>query len=200
MDVISEKIENFRNNCYQMAQNEAERLKKEIDNEINENIKIETKKYQEEIEKNFNKRIDKIEKSYNSEIFNQEIEYKQNITEKQKELQEDLKSEIYTRIEKFVDTENYKKFLFDNIEQVIKSCDLHNSKQVVSDSNLNNVKLYLTQRDYNKYKDEVKTMYQCTIETMENIYIGGAIGETKNVLVDNSLKTLIQENIRLVLG
>lgn len=192
MDAVSNKIEIFQNNCYQMAQIEADNLRNEIDSEINENIKSEIKKYKEETERNFYKKIQKKEKNYNSEILNQEIECKQNIVEKQKELQEDLKTEIYNRIVDFINTDNYKKFLFNNIEKVIDNCKLNNT--VNSD-----IILYLTQRDADKYKDEIQTNFQCNIEIMESSNIGGAIGETKNILVDNSLRTLIEENIKLVL-
>ena len=190
MDTVSRKIENFQNNCYQMAKIEADKLKKEIDSEINDNIKIEIKKYKEETERNFNKKIDKIEKNYNSEIFNQEIECKQNIVERQKELKEDLKAEIYDKIVNYIDTENYKKFLFNNIEQVINSCNLNNNQNVI---------LYLTKTDFSKYKEEIKSEFQCNMEIMDSSNIGGTIGETENVLVDNSLKTLIEENINMVL-
>lgn len=195
MDTVNEKIEIFKNNCHQMAQEEADNLKKEIDSEINESIKLEIKKYQEETERNFNKKIDKIEKNYNSELFNQEIECKQNIVEKQKELQEDLKSEIYNRIVNFIDTDNYKEFLFNNVEQVINSCNLNNTQDAIN----SDIILYLTQKDFDKYKIEIETKFQCTMEVMDSSHLGGAIGETKNILVDNSLKTLIEENIKLVL-
>lgn len=189
MDAVNEKIEVFRNNCYQMAQIEADNLKKEIDSEINESIKTEIKKYKEETERNFNKKIEKKEKNYNSELFNQEIECKQNIVEKQKELQEDLKSEIYNRIENFINTENYKKFLLNNVTQVLQSCGLNND-----------IILYLTQRDFNKYGAEIKVAFNYNIEIMDDSNLGGAIGETKNVLVDNSLKNLIEESINTVLS
>lgn len=183
---IDDKIKKFQNNCIETATNEANTLKQSINTKINSKIEDELSSYRQEALKKYNRQVNKLEKNYNSKIF--ELNNNSNIAilNKRRELSDTLKLEIKLKILNFVNSDKYFDFLLDNIKKSI----LELGKQGES-----LVKIYLTQNDKNKYENKISSYFNFDIDGINNDFIGGSIcvGTTKNIYIDNTLKTLIDE-------
>lgn len=186
MSTISEKIRKFEKNCIDMSDIETNELEQKIDKEINERIFEEIREYKNEAERNLKRKITKIEKEYNSEIFKINNHARLQVINKKQELNNQLKNEVKTRISNFTDEETYFIFLLKNIEQSI-------SKVEPEENDI--IKLGLTEKDINKYKESILNQYKVEIYSIDNNYIGGTIctNLTKNIYADNTLKLLIEE-------
>ena len=57
---------------------------------------------------------------------------------------------------------------------------------------------YILQKDFEKYENQIKTEFNCNVDLTSEELIGGCIGEnlSQNLLIDNSLKTLLTEEIK----
>lgn len=185
---IENKIIKFQNNCIETATREANSLKEIINDKVNSKIEDELASYREEALKKYNRQVDKLEKSYNSKIFELNNNYKIAILNKQKQLLQNLKLEVTLQVLNFVNSDKYLEFLIQNIKHSI----LELGKQGES-----LVKIYITQNDKDKYENKIYSCFNFDIDVISNDFIGGSIcvGSTKNISIDNTLKTLIEEQV-----
>ena len=183
---IDNKIKKFQNNCIETATREANSLKESIDNKINSKIEDEIASYREEAVRKYNRQISKLEKNYNSKIYELNNNSNISILNKRRELSDTLKLEVKLQILNFVNSDKYFEFLIDNIKSSILEIGKHGESLV---------KIYLTQNDKDKYENKISSYFNFDIDSISNDFIGGSIcvGVTKNISIDNTLKTLIEE-------
>ncbi len=187
MKNISQKLKKFEENCLQMAQIEAKTLEEKIEKEIDERISEEILEYQKDAKINLEKKFSKIQKEYNSKIYQMNNNAKISILARKKQLSEQLKKEIIQKITEFTNSEKYLNFLLNNIKEAIL---------VIENTEKDNIKIGLTQRDINKYYKYIKEKFSGKIYSIDNNYIGGSIctNLSKNISADNTLKMLVEEN------
>lgn len=185
MDKTIEKIIKFNVDCESQAKKDADALNLSTDKEIFKR----TKNMKEELRRNneieLNKKLKKLEKEYNSEVVKIDTETRLEILKKEEELSNEIINILRNKIIDYTYSNSYKEYLFCNIDNVLKNID----------SNTNKI-LYLTKKDIDKFKDELEAKYNnMEFLIMDDNYIGGfkCFQTQKNILYDNSLKTLIEE-------
>ena len=81
-------------------------------------------------------------------------------------------------------TDKYKEFLKRNIEETVKNTVIDNEDYI---------KIFLTKNDINSYLPKLNLNYEIVELPQEEIGGSKGINVTKNIEIDNTLKTLTQE-------
>lgn len=188
MSSIQEKIDTFRLNCYEMAVNDANELSASIEEKINKNIKDEIEVYEQEASKKCEKKSRRLEQNYNSQIFDEQNMARHAVIDAENAIKEDLRTTVTHKIKEFVNSEAYKNFLINNINKSLTKLKINGGDII---------KIGITTDDFSKYKAEIEEKFNAQAEEISNKNIGGSIcvNESKNISVNNTLKTLIEENL-----
>ena len=109
-------------------------------------------------------------------------EFKQN-------LKENINSMVESQIYNFIETYEYKNFLFRNIEKTLSKMDMNEC-----------IEVYITEKDFYKFKDEIEKTFNVKLEKIENENIGGCvvIDSQNHISINNTLKTNIEEKIEKI--
>ena len=188
MSSIQDKIDTFRLNCFEMATNEANQLSASIEERINKNIKDEIELYTKESNERYEKKSKKLEQNYNCQIFDERNTARHAIIDAENEIKNDLKNTVTDKIKAFVNSEDYEKYLINNITSALNKLKIENGDIV---------KINITECDFNNYKTKINDNFSYVVDKISNKNIGGSIcvNESKNISIDNTLKTLIEENL-----
>ena len=116
---VNEKLQQFGQSLEEISNKEYKQIEQEVDNEIKTGIEEEIKEYENKKQANFDKTSQRIEKDYNKKVYNYEIQCKKEIIDEQKNLKENLKNEIRTKLAKFVEQDEYKDILIKSIDERI---------------------------------------------------------------------------------
>lgn len=186
---INKKIDKIEKNCYETARKEYKFLKEENDNIISEKVLDKVNSYKEELAKKYANEISKIEREYNRNLFDYEMDERVKINEFKQSLKQDVNSKVELEICKFVDTFEYKNFLLKTIDKTLSK--INKSEDI---------KVYITEKDFDKFKDEIQNTFSVKVEKIENENIGGCIviDTTNHVSINNTLKINIEEKIEKI--
>ena len=187
MSSIQEKIDKFQLNCYDIAKNEANKLTVEIEEKIDKNIKDEIRLYKKDSELKYERRANQIEQNYNCDVYDAENKAKHIIIEKKDNIKKDLQNEVIKRIKEFIKSYDYQYYLINNIDEAIQNLKIEEGDVVT---------IGITPEDYNVYQGEIKNKFGYSINTILSKNLGGSIciNESKKISINNTLKTLIEEN------
>lgn len=116
---VNEKLQQFGQSLEEISNKEYKQIEQDVDNEIKTGIEEEIKEYENKKQANFDKTSQRIEKDYNKKVYNYEIQCKKEIIDEQKNLKENLKNEIRTKLAKFVEKDEYKDILIKSIDERI---------------------------------------------------------------------------------
>lgn len=188
MSSIQEKIDTFRLNCYEMAVNDANQLSASIEEKIKQNIKDEVELYEKEANEKCEKKLRKLEQNYNCQIFEEQNAARHSVIEAENEIKDDLKATVISKIKEFTNTQSYTNFLINNIKESLSKLKIEEEDQI---------KIEITTNDMSKYKKEIEEKFNAKVEEMSNKNIGGSIcvNESKKISINNTLQTLIEENL-----
>lgn len=181
---LEKKLKEFEESCLGIASKEAMELKKEIEQEIENQMKTELDEYNQRKEWNYNKTIEKLEKDYMKEVFKIQTDCKKEILNAKNEIYKDLKLEVINRIKEFTSKNEYKNFLLQLVKQ---SLEYTNSED--------DIILGLTKSDLEKYKSDILNIRDVSLKEIDDKYIGGCIIESDNIFIDNSLINNIEEKM-----
>ena len=183
---IKQKVSIFAESCEKLLQKEVNQLNKNINTEIERQIKDELKDYQEKEESAYHKKIEKLEKEFNKQIYSLEMDSKREILEEKKILQKELKKEVISILKDFTKKSDYKIFLMRKIDEAVQKL-----------KNTNTAILRIVDFDNQKYGDEICEKYKIKIEIMDEHYIGGCILEDKvaGIYIDNTIQNSIEEKL-----
>ena len=186
-DNVDKKIEKIEKNCYELAKKEEKQLKEQLDFEADKEVSLKLEDYKKELAVKYDNEVNKIIRQYNRDSFDFEMEEKIKINEFKDTLLQNIYSKVIFELQKFSDSEEYKSYLFKNIKDLL-------------DDLKNNCKIYLTEKDYNKFGQEIEKEFNSNIEKISNDNIGGCIvvNEIQKISIDNTLKTNIQEKIKKI--
>ena len=180
---LSKKIREFEESCLSLASTDCEKIKEEINSEIEEQIKVEIADYITRKEWSFKKSIEKLEKNYMKAIFLCQTECKKEILKARDKVELDLRKNVINKLEEYVEKPEYKDYLLNSISKVSKDVE--------------NFEIGITSRDYNKYKDELKNKGFENVIEIDNSYIGGCILKTNTIYIDNTLLNNLNEKMRI---
>ena len=181
---LEEKLTDFKNSVEEMSNKDYLQIKKEVEDEINNSIVQEIAKYEKKKDLNYTKNVQSIEKECNKKIFNFEIECKKKIIEEEKKIKKEIKEKCIYKLKEFVNQQQYKEFLKNNIQNAFEKLE-----------NKNSIDIYLTKNDIGKYGDEIRSSYFSNLKEMPDNNIGGCIiaNENQGIFIDNTLLNRINE-------
>lgn len=181
---IEEKVKVFEESCQRLLQREITSLNKNIDFEIEKQIKDELEEYEKKEEIVYHKNLEKLEKDYNKQIYSLQMETKKEVLNVKKKLQKELRTEVEVCLKNFTNTPEYEKFLFNRIEETLQKIEY-----------TENCNLGITNQDYQKYASQIQEKYSFTLFMIDEKYIGGCILEDKQagIYMDNTIQNSIDE-------
>lgn len=185
MDIV-EKEKIFEDSLQKLLQREMLELEKNINSEIECQIKDELEEYQAKEELVYHKKMEKLDKEYHKQINQEEMESKKEILKEKKNIHKNLKKEIEKVLIDFVQTSEYEAFLMARIGQVLSKIPATNEAV-----------LGITKQDYEKYQHQIQERFQVQIKVIENQYIGGCVLEDKQagMYIDNTIQNSIHERL-----
>lgn len=186
---INKKLDKIEKNCYELAKREYKFLKEDNDNIISEKVLEKVNSYKEELTKKYTNEISKIEREYNRNLFDYEMTERVKVNEFKQNLKENINSMVESQIYNFIETYEYKDFLFRNIEKTLSKINMNEC-----------IEVYITEKDFYKFKDEIEKTFNVRLEKIENENIGGCvvIDSLNHISINNTLKTNIEEKIEKI--
>lgn len=187
---IDIKLDKIRKNCTETAKRETTILKEENDLFSKEKIEEKVEDYKEQLKEKYISESNKLEREYNRCLFDYEMEEHVKINKFKQDLINNTKQKIIAEFQKFIESKDYELYLNRNIKNVLNNFSGKN----------NDFKLYITERDYAKYKDKIEKLFNIKLEKIGNENIGGCIviNESEKISIDNTIKTNIEEKIKKI--
>jgi len=178
------RVEELKNSCKKLADNERSQLEAKINKEINDEIVIEAEEYENKQKAAYEKKCEQLERSYYKEVYSYEAEEKKRILNTIKQENKKMVEEITNKVINLLETPFYEEYFIDMLKKVLPKIDYSKSK------------IGLVKRDYEKYSNILKQEYGINCIQIESKYIGGIMVENENILIDSTLKNAIEEEIR----
>lgn len=178
---IEKKIEKIRKSCLETAKRELAVLKEENASIANERISKMIEDYQDVLSIKYTNELNKIEREYNRNLFDYEMEGNVRLNKVKAKLFENIKAEVVKKLKEFVEFKEYKKYLIKNIEETLK--------------NSTKGTIYVTEKDFKRYKDELEKLFNTKIDTIDDTNIGGCMVVNNKISIDNTIKNNIEEKL-----
>lgn len=181
-----EKIKIFEESCKRLLHREVSELNKNIDTQIEQQIKEELQEYEAKEEFAYQKKLEKMEKEYNKQIYSFEMESKKEVLNEKKLIQKDLEKQVIQILKDFTKTPEYQAFLIRRVDETVQSL-----------KDTNHTVLGIVKQDEEKYGAEIRNKYNIQIKTIDDKYIGGCMLEdyVAGLSIDDTLKNSIDEKL-----
>lgn len=186
---INKKLDKIEKNCCEIAKKENVFLKEENDNIISEKVLEKVNLYKEELAKKYINEMNKLERDNNRNLFDYEMNERIKINDFKQILKDSIHSKIENEILIFVNSFEYKDYLLKTINKTLEKVEANK-----------NIKIYVTEHDFNRFKDEIQTVFSLEVDKISNENIGGCVilDLTNKVSINNTLKTNIEEKIEKI--
>lgn len=184
---IEKKLKNVEDNCINLAQKDADELKKATEKERDEKIADFISKYKEELEMKLNKEMANLNKNYNHSIFTLKKEGQIKVENFKKSKIRELKNKILDKYNDYKNTEEYKYDLISRIKATMGKAGEGSRFEIM-----------VVENDYNNYIEMLKNEFvNIDIKQLSNDYIGGCIifNKDKKMLIDNTIRTVLEEEL-----
>jgi len=184
---IEKKLKNVEDNCINLAQKDADELKKATEKEHDEKIADFISKYKEELDMKLNKEMANLNKNYNHSIFTLKKEGQIKVENFKKSKIRELKNKILDKYNDYKNTEEYKYDLISRIKATMGKAGEGSRFEIM-----------VVENDYNNYIEMLKNEFvNIDIKQLSNDYIGGCIifNKDKKMLIDNTIRTVLEEEL-----
>jgi vacuolar-type H+-ATPase subunit E/Vma4 len=184
---IEKKLKNVEDNCINLAQKDADELKKATEKERDEKIADFISKYKEELDMKLNKEMANLNKNYNHSIFTLKKEGQIKLENFKKSKIRELKNKILDKYNDYKNTEEYKYDLISRIKATMGKAGEGSRFEIM-----------VVENDYNNYIEMLKNEFvNIDIKQLSNDYIGGCIifNKDKKMLIDNTIRTVLEEEL-----
>lgn len=185
---ISKKLEKIEKNCLDLAKKELNIIKAENNQVLDEKLLEKVNSYKEELSKKYDIESNKLKREYNSILFDYEQDEKKKINNFKQTLINNMESKIKSEFEDFTTSGEYKEYLLKSIQKTLQK------------SKSDDCTVFVTEKDYSKYEEEIVKEFNVNVGKIENSNIGGCmlINMKDKISIDNTLKTNIEEKIKKV--
>ena len=184
---IEKKLKNVEDNCINLAQKDADELKKATEKKKKKKIADFISKYKEELEMKLNKEMANLNKNYNHSIFTLKKEGQIKVENFKKSKIRELKNKILDKYNDYKNTEEYKYDLISRIKATMGKAGEGSRFEIM-----------VVENDYNNYIEMLKNEFvNIDIKQLSNDYIGGCIifNKDKKMLIDNTIRTVLEEEL-----
>lgn len=176
-----EKIDKIRKSCLETAKKELAVLREENETYANKKISEMIEEYQDILSIKYKNELNKLEREYNRNLFDYEMKENVSLNKIKSKLFDNIKSEVTADLKEFTDSKEYKNYLIKNIEETLK----------VTEKGI----LYITEKDFKKYKDELERKFNIKIDKINDSNIGGCKIINNKISIDNTIKNSIEEKL-----
>ena len=181
------KLEKIEKNCYEIARKQLKEMQENNAKLVEETVENRMAEYKDNLANKFEYDSKDLKRDFNKEIYEFEMDAKARVNSSKENLKKGLYSKVVMEIEGFINSEDYKGYLLNNIKNSIQKEKL-NAKAAV---------IYITERDFYRFENDIKSTFGENVETIPNDNIGGSIiiDREKKISVDNTIKTNILSKI-----
>lgn len=186
---VNKKLDKIEKSCCEIAKKENSFLKEENDNIISEKVLEKVNLYKEELAKKYISEMNKIERDYNRNLFDYEINERIKINDFKQILKDSINSKVENELLIFVNSFEYKDYLFKIINKTLEKIEANE-----------HTKIYVTEHDFDRFKEDIKNTFFLEVDKISNENIGGCviINSINKVSINNTLKTNIEEKIKKI--
>lgn len=186
---VNKKLDKIKKSCCEIAKKENSFLKEENDNIISEKVLEKVNLYKEELAKKYISEMNKIERDYNKNLFDYEINERIKINDFKQILKDSINSKVENELLIFVNSFEYKDYLFKIINKTLEKIEANE-----------HTKIYVTEHDFDRFKEDIKNTFLLEVDKISNENIGGCviINSINKVSINNTLKTNIEEKIKKI--
>lgn len=187
---LNKKIKSIEDNCMQLAQKDAQELEEKIEKISRDKLEEKVKKYKIELQEKFEREKNKIYREHNKSIFEYEKSQKMKMDRFKDSLVNNIKNKVTEKFYEFTNGYEYEQYLMRNIKNTIKNAKVDEC----------NAKIFIVEKDYERFKDHIVQEFPYVIDKIENSYIGGCIviNEKEKIWIDNTIKNSIDEEIKKI--
>lgn len=185
---INKKLEKIEKNCLDISKKELNLIKQENDIFIEQKLSEMVNSYKNELDKKYENELDKLKREYNRNLFDYEMNEKKQINNLKQNLIDNIKDKIKLEFQNFVNTAEYKSYLFKNVEKVLRNIEGRGST------------IFITENDYFKFSEEISETFNMKVDKIDNENIGGCvlININDKISIDNTIKNNIEEEIKQI--
>jgi vacuolar-type H+-ATPase subunit E/Vma4 len=179
---LEEKLERFRDAAINNAREESEKVFLEYKSAIEEEYEAHKKEKNVEIELELQAEMAGAKRELNREMLSKDLEYKKEISKKEKEIKDKLFEDVEKAVLKRKTEDDYIDYLCEKIE---------NAKDFAAGDEMI---IYIDPSD-KEYLSEIIERTKVTPQISTMNFFGGirAVIRSKNILIDDSYKTFIDE-------
>lgn len=186
-DIDNIKLEKIEKNCYEIAKKQLKEMQENNDKVIAEGVEAKLDEYKNSLAVKFEDESKRLKRDFNREVYEFEMSTKARINSFKKQMKDNMFSRVEASITAFVDSDEYKGYLLSNIRASFEKHSLDS----------NEVTIFITEKDFGKFGEEIKETFKSNVETIPNENIGGSIviDRNKKISVDNTIRTNIIDKI-----
>jgi len=186
-DIDNIKLEKIEKNCYEIARKQLKEMQENNDKVIAEGVEAKLDEYKNSLAVKFEDESKKLKRDFNREVYEFEMSTKARINSFKKQMKDNMFNRVEASITAFVDSDEYKGYLLSNIKASFEKHSLDSNK----------VTIFITEKDFGKFGEEIKETFKSNVETIPNENIGGSIviDRNKKISVDNTIRTNIIDKI-----
>ena len=186
-DIDNIKLEKIEKNCYEIARKQLKEMQENNDKVIAEGVEAKLDEYKNSLAVKFEDESKRLKRDFNREVYEFEMSTKARINSFKKQMKDNMFNRVEASITAFVDSDEYKGYLLNNIKASFEKHSLDS----------NEVTIFITEKDFGKFGEEIKETFKSNVETIPNENIGGSIviDRNKKISVDNTIRTNIIDKI-----
>lgn len=179
---IEEKLQHFQTLCFQDANERSEKMLNDYTESLRKTLEEHKIDVKRQADMQLEAESEKIERDINKQLSIEQINIKRIYSRKQEELKNMLFSELRNKLALFMETSAYPHFLEQQVRKALK----------IADGAPMNV--YLDPSDADKV-NMIALMTDAEMGIRDHSFFGGLQAEipSKNILIDNSFKTKLEE-------
>lgn len=177
-----EKLQHFLDSCVADATSRADNMLSEYETALKNTLEEHKKDALSRQKQELTSETDKLTRDSNKKLSIEQIELRKEFASMQNELKDKLFVEVKDKLSRFMESEEYHKLLDKQIEAAI------------SFAGNDDITIYLDPTDEDLLRG-LSLKYGKTIKLSDSAILGGtkAVISSKNVLIDNSFKTKLEE-------
>ena len=189
-DLDNIKLEKIEKNCYEIAKKQLKEMQENNNKAIAEGVETKLNEYKNHLASKFEDESKRLKRDFNREVYEFEMSTKARINSFKKQMKDNMFSRVEEKINAFVDSDEYKGYLFSNIKASFEKHSLDS----------NEVTIYVTEKDIGRFGEEIKETFKTNVETIPNENIGGSvvIDRNKKISIDNTIRTNVIDKIESI--
>lgn len=180
MSIEENKLKKFEEICNDTAKQDKYNLENEVSEKLSNATKEKLEQYSSKIHSKYELQIKEIEKEFNKKVSDLRINQKKILLDEKWKEQEDVCIAVFKKLKEYTNTSEYANLLNKMIRNILNEVSEARDKKV-----------YVLKKDESKLENFDNAII---LPELEGKYIGGAIIQADNMIVDNTFLTALEEH------